>query len=134
MGSRILSRSFHVEPWGKGEDEDEEDESETEADTSADNAMDVDEQNERHEHDTQNGQPEPEEDSDEEDEDIEDPADVAMVPMADMLNARFESENVGLTFILLHYDCFIVSPLHFLHSSNSISFQLGQTLLRRKGS
>ena len=68
-------------------------------------------------------------DSDEEDEDIEDPADVAMVPMADMLNARFESENVGLTFILLQYDCFIVSPLHFLHSSNSISFQLGQTLL-----
>ena len=31
---------------------------------------------------------------DSDDEDREDPSDVAMVPMADMLNARFESENV----------------------------------------
>ena len=34
----------------------------------------------------------------EEDSDDEDPSDVAMVPMADMLNARYGCENVGLLF------------------------------------
>lgn len=98
MGSRILSRSFHVEPWGKSKNENEdEDEAGTNVNTSMDSAMDVDEPVERH--DTGNGEPEPEEGSDDEDEEIEDPADVTMVPMADMLNARFESENVGLTFV-----------------------------------
>ena len=38
-----------------------------------------------------------EEDEGSDDDDREDPADVAMVPMADMLNARFESENVRTT-------------------------------------
>lgn len=43
------------------------------------------------------------EDSDDED---EDPSDVAMVPMADMLNARYGSENVG--FIITSNTYFLV--------------------------
>ena len=102
MGSRILSRSFHVEQW-KGEHSEEEEDQDEPGNSSA---MDVDPQ----EGDAPEGAaeaPEPEdagdgveevnveeEEDDEDDEDREDPADVAMVPMADMLNARFESENV----------------------------------------
>ncbi|KAL4245586.1 Ribosomal lysine N-methyltransferase 4 [Abortiporus biennis] len=104
MGSRILSRSFHVSEW-KPSDHDEEDEDEAdendhhdgeegegyvEANTSLGSAMDVDEPEIRTEGD--------EDDSDSDDEDVEDPSDVAMVPMADMLNARFESENAKLFY------------------------------------
>ncbi|KAK7692209.1 hypothetical protein QCA50_003833 [Cerrena zonata] len=97
MGSRILSRSFRVEPWGKEEgEEDDEEEDGAEANTSTDNAMDVDELVERRH--PEKGQLEPEEASDEEDDEIEDTADIAMVPMADMLNARFESENAKLFY------------------------------------
>jgi len=39
--------------------------------------------------------PQPDESADSDDEDVGDPSDVAMVPMADMLNARYGSENVG---------------------------------------
>ena len=72
MGSRILSRSFHVEPWqgisetgGVTSDDDEglEDQSTSTGTT--------------------------------EESDAEDSTEVAMVPMADMLNARFGSENVS---------------------------------------
>ncbi|KAI0081972.1 SET domain-containing protein [Panus rudis PR-1116 ss-1] len=94
MGSRILSRSFHVEKWSKESDDVEEDEFVTEAESS--NQMDVDE-------DTGDGNASnavlevPDEELEDE-EDVEDPADVAMVPMADMLNARFESENAKLFY------------------------------------
>ena len=37
----------------------------------------------------------PDESDDSNDGDVGDPSDVAMVPMADMLNARYGSENVG---------------------------------------
>ena len=37
-------------------------------------------------------------DDDDEEEDTEKTEDVGMVPMADMLNARYETENVGLHF------------------------------------
>ncbi|KAJ8486926.1 hypothetical protein ONZ51_g4522 [Trametes cubensis] len=106
MGSRILSRSFHVEQW-KGEHSEEEEDQDEPGNSSA---MDVDPQ----EGDAPEGAaeaPEPEdagdgveevnveeEEDDEDDEDREDPADVAMVPMADMLNARFESENAKLFY------------------------------------
>ena len=97
MGSRILSRSFHVEKW---QPEDHEADIETEDQDPDFNAqaMDVDHNS------TLDGEAEQdpsetieaaEEDEDDEDADAEDPSDVAMVPMADMLNARFESENVG---------------------------------------
>ncbi|KAI0823428.1 SET domain-containing protein [Trametes gibbosa] len=111
MGSRILSRSFHVERW-KGEpaeDDDENDGSDHGGDTSA---MDVDPQDAARPStegianvapaDGSDGaeelQVEEIDDEDDEDEDREDPADVAMVPMADMLNARFESENAKLFY------------------------------------
>jgi SET domain-containing protein 6 len=111
MGSRILSRSFHVLRWKpEGEEPDEEaevDEAEAGSELNVDgaaangSAMDVD---------TPNGEiadriPEATEDvkdeaaddeEDEQDDRYEDPADVAMVPMADMLNGRFDTETVGV--------------------------------------
>ncbi|KAH9892722.1 SET domain-containing protein [Cubamyces lactineus] len=104
MGSRILSRSFHVEQW-KGEHSEEQEDEDEPGNSSA---MDIDPQEEAPVGDA--GAPEPEEagdgveevqveeEEDDEDEDREDPADVAMVPMADMLNARFESENAKLFY------------------------------------
>lgn len=55
--------------------------------TSAGSGMDVDE-------DSVNA-PQPEESEDSNGDDAEDSSDVAMVPMADMLNARYGSENVS---------------------------------------
>ena len=80
MGSRILSRSFYVEHW-KGifsendviKDSDER--MEEEPTSSPENTGSVDES------------------------DDEDSTEVAMVPMADMLNARFRNENVSLNNI-----------------------------------
>ncbi|KAI8968075.1 SET domain-containing protein [Trametes punicea] len=91
MGSRILSRSFHVEPW-KGEHTDDQDE-QGEDEAANTSAMDID-HNER-EGDT--GEPASPR-RPKHDEEREDPSDVAMVPMADMLNARFESENAKLFY------------------------------------
>ncbi|EJF65011.1 SET domain-containing protein [Dichomitus squalens LYAD-421 SS1] len=99
-GSRILSRSFHVERWKGGHTEDQG----VEDDEADGNGMDVDPQEPPV--DTEQGGDATEQveevqlEGDEElgDEDQEDPADVAMVPMADMLNARFESENAKLFY------------------------------------
>ena len=77
MGSRILSRSFDVERW-EGEDDTNE-----AANTSSGSAMDVDTPDQERE-----GTPEVEE---------ADLVDVSMVPMADLLNARFGSENVSFS-------------------------------------
>jgi len=87
MGSRILSRSFTVEKWGEDEriqGEGEENEGSTGANNSVDSAMDVDDGI-----DEQDGG-----DDEEEGDEGDDPSDIAMVPMADMLNARYGSENV----------------------------------------
>lgn len=93
MGSRILSRCFHVEKW-EGDEEDEQEEDENKNDISHD-GMEVDEEpsapNESVVSDRTEGEEVVEE---EDDEDDDDPSDVAMVPMADMLNARYGSENV----------------------------------------
>ncbi|KAL9939913.1 hypothetical protein V8E36_001730 [Tilletia maclaganii] len=62
MGSRVLSRSFHVRGGGRGGEEEGEDE------------------------------------DDDDDEQDEDTADISMTPMADMLNARFASDNARLFF------------------------------------
>ncbi|KAH7912417.1 hypothetical protein BJ138DRAFT_1083668 [Hygrophoropsis aurantiaca] len=87
MGSRILSRSFHVEKWdGQSNDEDE-----SEANTSA---MDVDAADSPDKGDHN----EPEDDGGSDEDDADDPADVAMVPMADLLNARYGSENAKLFY------------------------------------
>ncbi|CDO69162.1 hypothetical protein BN946_scf185042.g64 [Trametes cinnabarina] len=106
MGSRILSRSFHVEQWKGEHSEDQEKDDDSGAGNSS--AMDIDPADgagpagdvpavENEEADAEELHLEADED-DEDDEDHEDPADVAMVPMADMLNARFESENAKLFY------------------------------------
>ena len=108
MGSRILSRSFHVEQWAGEDGEDGEGESivgdNPDVSMESQRSMDVDqpraesapqispdvaEQVER-----EDGE------SDSDDDDQENVEDVAMVPMADMLNARYGGENVsGLSHI-----------------------------------
>lgn len=95
MGSRILSRSFTVENWDSADDDEEEEEF---------NEMDVDSSPSRGQQD-QNAQREAKDGEEkfhdevaEEDEDEEDPSDVAMVPMADILNARYGSENAKLFY------------------------------------
>ena len=87
MGSRILSRSFHVERWQGKDEEGAQDEVE---EPQNDSSMDVDNADAE---ETSDGT---DVNQEENDEDGEDPSDVAMVPMADMLNARYGSENVRL--------------------------------------
>ncbi|GJJ06311.1 hypothetical protein Clacol_000502 [Clathrus columnatus] len=78
MGSRILSRCFHVEMFDEDEDADEGAACDVGLTTQSDDDNDTDD------------------DSD----DDEDSADVAMVPMADILNARYKSENAKLCYEL----------------------------------
>jgi N-lysine methyltransferase SETD6 len=88
MGSRILSRSFHVERWeGEDEDSDENQSPSVAADKSDDMDIDTTKQDPREDEEVEGG-------AESDDEDKEDPSDVAMVPLADMLNARYQSENV----------------------------------------
>lgn len=108
MGSRILSRSFVVERWQSEEDEDEENE-EHPANRSTGSAMDIDEGDAdgRAEGSSIQQDEGGQEDIDEgEEEDGHDSSDTAMVPMADMLNARFGCENVCPWCLNLPYPCF----------------------------
>lgn len=75
IGSRILSRSFQVEQWDNSSS-DGEDDGVPQPDAEHSDGME------------QNHDPDPD------DEDNGDSGDVAMVPMADMLNARFGCNNV----------------------------------------
>ena len=91
MGSRILSRSFQVEKWdpsANGEEEDGVPQAE----------MDVDgghpDPAEGHNDDAEEGRIG---DSDDGGDDDDDSGDVSMLPMADMLNARFGCNNVCYT-------------------------------------
>ncbi|GJE92752.1 SET domain-containing protein [Phanerochaete sordida] len=106
MGSRILSRSFHVLRWkADGEEADEEAEvDEDDAGAALDggaapadgSAMDIDTP---HGTDaTADADEGPADDDDDDDDRYEDPADVAMVPMADMLNGRFNTETARLFY------------------------------------
>lgn len=105
MGSRILSRSFHVEQWA-GEEGEEEQNGGGDADVSMESrrSMDVDRSREENsaqiphegeEHAHEEGDGAEDGNSDSDDEDQENVEDVAMVPMADMLNARYGGENVS---------------------------------------
>ncbi|KAJ7282755.1 SET domain-containing protein [Mycena rebaudengoi] len=87
MGSRILSRSFDV---GK-DDAEERDEEDTAANTSHGSGMDVDVPED--EADVQEGS-----DNVGEEEEEEEPPSVSMVPLADMLNARYGSKNAKLFY------------------------------------
>ncbi|KAF8598809.1 SET domain-containing protein [Ceratobasidium sp. AG-I] len=106
MGSRILSRSFHVEQWAGdgGEDQGEPNGSEN-PDVSMESrkSMDVDPPREENPAQTpqdleDQGNKEEGGESDSDDEDEENVEDVAMVPMADMLNARYGGENAKLFY------------------------------------
>ncbi|KAF9001800.1 SET domain-containing protein [Hymenopellis radicata] len=94
MGSRILSRSFNVEKWESDNDENEE--------ANNSHSMDVDEP-ETVATSAQDSEPTEEHVEEEEEEDEEDSSDVSMVPVADLLNARFESENAS-TLAKLFYE------------------------------
>ena len=87
MGSRILSRSFNVEKWDTGEGEDEN----AAANTSRGSEMDVDAPQGSEGDESASHHDEAEE---EDGGGIDDSSDIAMVPIADMLNARYGSENV----------------------------------------
>ncbi|KAJ6498807.1 SET domain-containing protein [Mycena sanguinolenta] len=89
MGSRILSRSFDVE---KDESEDDT-ETDGAANTSLGSAMDVDLPQEE----TESATGDDSEHADE-DEEEEESSGVSMVPLADMLNARYGSENAKLFY------------------------------------
>jgi N-lysine methyltransferase SETD6 len=112
IGSRILSRSFNVEKWDSGEDEEEN----AAANTSGGIEMDVDGPQRSEGDESSSHHDEAEEDAGV---DIDDSSDIAMVPMADMLNARYGSENVrsrgiSLWHILTHppfqrQNCFMKS-------------------------
>ena len=85
MGSRILSRSFQVEALSTI---DSIDSSQTPADEDAE--MDLDDPSSHALNDNDSDETEGDDDSDYGD----DPANVAMVPLADMLNARYGCNNV----------------------------------------
>jgi SET domain-containing protein 6 len=110
MGSRILSRSFHVEKW-EGEDD------ENPLTTNGTGcAMDVDEETSTFEAEAEVREETEESDDDSEGEDVEDPSDVAMVPMADILNARYGSDNVCI-FIRAPFTVIIHNNVPRLNSS-----------------
>jgi SET domain-containing protein 6 len=107
MGSRILSRSFHVEKWkSEHEQEPEEDaedkEEEEENSPPPDHAMEIDEvppiplevdpSVSFDSHDAA------EEDGEDDEDDGEDVGDVSMVPVADMLNARYGCSQAHLFY------------------------------------
>lgn len=101
MGSRILSRSFTVEKWtGESSHQKEGDSFVPTSDAEgAEDAMEVDGASAADAQAIVEEQDEVDEpsyvvDDDDDSDDEEDPSDVAMVPMADMLNARYGSENV----------------------------------------
>ena len=92
MGSRILSRSFQVEKWDPSMTNDEENGGapQTEMDVEGDHANPAEPDEGRNDDvEREHGG-----DSDSDGDDDDDAGDVAMVPMADMLNARFGCNNV----------------------------------------
>lgn len=98
MGSRILSRSFQVEKWDPSTD-DEEDGGTPQAGMDVDGNHSNPEESDKernHDVDEEHGG-----DEDGGDEDGDDSGDVAMVPMADTLNARFGCNNVCYPAIVL---------------------------------
>jgi len=88
MGSRILSRSFTLGKWEREGEAVEGPESSQGIGEDIDTDMDV------HEEPSESGENIPTERDDIDIDDEEDSSDIAMVPMADMLNARYGSENV----------------------------------------
>ena len=107
IGSRILSRSFQVEKWDPSAN-DEEEGGAPQAEMSVGGGhlgpTDPDEGRDDDVEEEHNG------DSDDE-VDIDDSGDVAMVPMADMLNARFGCNNVRYPPVLYTSDSGFVGAI-----------------------
>ncbi|KAH8806828.1 SET domain-containing protein [Flagelloscypha sp. PMI_526] len=99
MGSRILSRSFHVERW-EGEDQDEENENagDVSMESRKSDVMQVDDEGPPHGVDEEADSHSNGDEGEGEEEEEEDPSDVAMVPMADLLNARYNAGNAKLFY------------------------------------
>ncbi|KAF8629219.1 hypothetical protein AX17_005802 [Amanita inopinata Kibby_2008] len=118
MGSRILSRSFHVERWH--------------ADSGDSEANDLLGDTSDSIHDVPMDSPENEESDD--DVEGENPSDVAMVPMADMLNARYGSENAKLFY---EQTCLKMVSTRSIHEGEQVWNTYGDLpnaeLLRRYG-
>jgi len=127
-GSRILSRSFHVERWNSGEiglgsgDEHEhvpEDSTENpQANTSIESAMDVD--------CAEGGDKGFDEESNDTDSDEGDEFDIAMVPMADLLNARYDSDNVsheGMNFSVTNFLVFALACCSYNSSQAKLFYE-----------
>ena len=107
MGSRILSRSFTVEKWDGNTSDQKQNDNSVPADTDGDDAMETDEAAGAASLaiDGDGDTDEPSfvvDDEDDSDDKEDDAADVAMVPMADMLNARYGSENVRAMCSLIY--------------------------------
>ena len=126
MGSRILSRSFHVKGRKKGlegktvdmddldgqDDDDNGDDSEAELLEDEGEAVEGDQGDTKEDAEVQNGEDHDgdgdgdgdggddsdDDDDDDDDEEQENVIDISMTPMADMLNARFESDNARLFY------------------------------------
>ncbi|KAG9309236.1 hypothetical protein JVU11DRAFT_10716 [Chiua virens] len=96
-GSRILSRSFTVSRWTVGDNVEENDPNEAEVDdhldTPIESSMHIDEPDPPQLENIIEGL-----DSNSEDDEEDDPSDIAMVPMADLLNAKWGSENAKLFY------------------------------------
>src|SRR5271155_2982319 len=114
MGSRVLSRSFTLSK----EEEEEEDDHASENDvnnSSIGSAMVID--GPPSPHNATSAGDSPEEDNEEEGEDKEEEdTEVVMVPLADILNARYHTENVqgtsGFAISLFISDRLTTSSLH----------------------
>jgi SET domain-containing protein 6 len=89
-----------VERW-EGEDGTIEDNAD--GNTSAENGMDVTNMSAGSGMDVDESPADASQPDESDDEDAVDPSDVAMVPMADMLNARYGSENVGIFSIRRYF-------------------------------
>lgn len=106
MGNLILSRSFTVDDQDEDEEEEQEDKARASGDehqdignTSLGSAMDVDAPASATEENLE------EEESDDGDEDEEtNTLEIAMVPLADILNARYQCENVRVILQFIHLD------------------------------
>lgn len=94
MGSRILSRSFQVEKWDPpANDEGGNGAPQVEMDVDGDHTNST-EPDKEHSDGVEEERDGDSDDGDDEGDDDDDAGDVAMVPMADMLNARFGCNNV----------------------------------------
>jgi hypothetical protein len=115
-GSRVLSRSFHVEEWDPEGASDENDASDHGSPTNGDNEHEAATIGDDAAAETIDIEGDIEESDDGDKERVEH---VAMVPMADILNARYGSENVCLP------------PICVLGDYSQCPALVGKTLLRK---